>query len=97
MAATMIWATVNRRAAGQQIYEKVNIPEHHNPPGIELPRGLLYNRHGFYNLRGHSHNFVEYNLRSREAGCRQFDVGADANNFKPVSLESIVTFFEETI
>ena len=51
--------------------------------------------HGSYNLHGHSHNFAEYNLQNRASGRRQYDVGVDANGFRPVSLEQIVRFFEE--
>ena len=50
--------------------------------------------HGSYNLHGHLHSSQEYNLLNQDKGRRQFDVGVDANGFKPVSLESIVTFFE---
>ena len=49
--------------------------------------------HGSYNLHGHSHNHLGYNLLNRANGRRQFDVGVDANEFKPVSLEAIVKFF----
>ena len=48
------------------------------------------------NLHGHSHNHLGYNLLNRANNRRQFDVGVDANDFRPVSLESIVKFFEET-
>ena len=51
--------------------------------------------HGSYNLHGHSHNFAEYNLQNRASDRRQYDVGVDANRFRPVSLEQIVRFFEE--
>ena len=53
--------------------------------------------HGSYNLHGHLHSSQEYNLLNRDKGRRQFDVGVDANDFKPVSLEAIVTFFEGTV
>ena len=43
------------------------------------------------------HSSQEYNLLNRDKGRRQFDVGVDANDFKPVSLEAIVTFFEGTV
>lgn len=51
--------------------------------------------HGSFNLHGHLHSTTEYNLQNRENGRHQFDVGVDANDFKPVSLERIVSFFEE--
>jgi len=50
--------------------------------------------HGSYNLHGHLHSLVEYNLQNRVNGRRQYDVGVDANSFKPVSLEAIVSFFK---
>ena len=50
--------------------------------------------HEPYNLHGHLHSPVEYNLANRENGRRQFDVGVDANDFKPVCIEEIVAFFE---
>lgn len=50
--------------------------------------------HGSYNLHGHLHSPVEYNLANRENGRHQFDVGVDANDFRPVSIEEIVAFFE---
>jgi calcineurin-like phosphoesterase family protein len=33
-----------------------------------------------------------YNQKQVEAGLRRYDVGVDANGFKPVSIESIVLF-----
>ncbi|MBO5605171.1 MAG: hypothetical protein J5915_07305 [Acidaminococcaceae bacterium] len=50
--------------------------------------------HGSYNLHGHLHSMAEYNLRNRDTGRCQFDVGVDANNFRPVSLEEIVKLYE---
>ena len=48
-----------------------------------------------YHLHGHSHNGPEYNIEQRAAGLKRYDVGVDANHFKPVSIEEIVAFFEE--
>ena len=47
-----------------------------------------------YHLHGHQHNKPEYNIQQRADGLKRYDVGVDANGFKPVSLEEIVTFFE---
>ena len=49
---------------------------------------------GSYCLHGHQHNTSEYNNEMRAAGIRRFDVGVDANNFTPVSIEEIVAFFD---
>ena len=37
-----------------------------------------------------------YNERNRDAGIRRYDVGVDANNYRPVSAAHILEFFEET-
>lgn len=57
---------------------------------------LSWNRHlyGSYNLHGHMHNFAEYNVQNREKGLRQYDVGVDANGYRPVSVVSVINFFE---
>ena len=48
-----------------------------------------------YHLHGHQHNTPTYNHDMRAAGIKRYDVGVDANNFTPVSIEEIVAFFEE--
>ena len=48
-----------------------------------------------YHLHGHSHNAPEYNIEQRAAGLKRYDVGVDANRFKPVSAEEIIAFFDE--
>ena len=47
---------------------------------------------GAIHLHGHQHNFAAYNLQQKQAGLRRYDVGVDANNFSPVSLEAIVAY-----
>ena len=49
--------------------------------------------HGSYHLHGHSHSPMEYNEANREAGERRYDVGVDAHNFFPVSVDQILEFF----
>lgn len=44
---------------------------------------------GAIHLHGHSHNKLEYNQRNIEQGLLRFDVGVDANGFRPVSEEEI--------
>lgn len=52
-------------------------------------------RHGSIHLHGHIHSRGnEYNLQMKEEGIRRYDVGIDANNYKPVSLEEILAFIE---
>lgn len=45
-------------------------------------------------LHGHQHNHEDYNYQNLEKGLRRFDVGVDANNMFPVSIEEIIEFFQ---
>lgn len=45
---------------------------------------------GAIDLHGHQHNLPEYNKRQRKLGIRRYDVGVDANGYKPVSIEEIL-------
>ena len=47
---------------------------------------------GAIHLHGHQHNMPAYNRQQVEAGLRRFDVGVDANGFKPVSVGAIAVF-----
>ena len=49
---------------------------------------------GSYHLHGHQHNEPIYNIAQRVNGLKRFDVGVDANDFKPVSIEGIIAFFD---
>ena len=49
---------------------------------------------GAYHLHGHQHNNSLYNYENLQKGLRKYDVGVDANNFKPVSIDEIIKFFE---
>lgn len=51
---------------------------------------------GSYNLHGHLHGTKNDNLKNLADGIRRYDVGVDANNFFPVSIDDIILFFEET-
>lgn len=44
-------------------------------------------------LHGHQHNHEDYNFQNLTAGIRRYDVGVDANQMKPVSIEDINAFF----
>lgn len=52
--------------------------------------------YGAYHLHGHQHNKPEYNLGNLAKGIRKYDVGVEANSFKPVSIEDILEFFKDT-
>lgn len=47
-------------------------------------------RHGSIQLHGHLHSRPDYNERNHAIGRLQYDVGVDANGFKPVSIEQIL-------
>lgn len=48
---------------------------------------------GSFNLHGHSHNNKEYNLKNQADKLKRFDVGVDANDYTPVSIDYIIEFF----
>lgn len=54
----------------------------------------MFDKLSSVHLHGHQHNKPVYNLQQKQVGIKRFDVGVDANDFRPVSLESIVSFFE---
>lgn len=49
---------------------------------------------GSYHFHGHQHNHEEYNLENIKKGLKRYDVGVDANDFKPVSINKIIEMFE---
>lgn len=51
-------------------------------------------RRGSLMLHGHIHSTGEYNEANRAKDIRRYDVGVDANNFYPVSLDEIMKFFK---
>ena len=50
--------------------------------------------HGSYMLHGHIHADESYNLQNREEGILRYDVGVDANQYCPVSVNHILQFFD---
>ena len=50
---------------------------------------------GSIQLHGHIHARMDYNERNRAEGIKRYDVGVDANDFYPVSVDSIIDFFGE--
>lgn len=44
-------------------------------------------------LHGHQHNHKDYNLENKKNKLLRYDVGVDANDFKPVSIDDIIKFF----
>ena len=49
---------------------------------------------GSIQLHGHIHAREDYNIQNRDEGIRRYDVGVDANDYYPVSLNTILDFFE---
>lgn len=50
--------------------------------------------HGSIHLHGHIHSTPNYNELNREMRLLRYDVGVDANNYAPVSLDEILAFFD---
>ena len=50
--------------------------------------------HGALHLHGHIHSKGDYNLQQKSEGILRYDVGVDANNYCPVSIEQVKEFFE---
>ncbi len=48
---------------------------------------------GSIHLHGHQHNDRSYNLKMREEGIYRYDVGVDAHEYRPVSIDEIFNFF----
>ena len=51
---------------------------------------------GSVHLHGHQHNHDDYNYSNLEKGLRRYDVGVDANNMSPVSIDELLVFFALT-
>jgi len=49
--------------------------------------------HGSLQLHGHVHGRREDNEANRDAGILRYDVGVDANNYCPVPIHQIISFF----
>lgn len=47
---------------------------------------------GSIHLHGHQHNHSDYNKNQK---CLRYDVGVDANDFRPVSIEKIIRWAEK--
>ena len=50
-------------------------------------------RHGSLHLHGHIHSKGEYNLQQKAEGILRYDVGVDANDYFPVSIDAVKAFF----
>ena len=61
-------------------------------PMLEWPKS----HHGSYMLHGHIHSDEAYNLQNLEEGILRYDVGVDANQYCPVSVNQILQFFERS-
>ena len=49
--------------------------------------------HGSLQLHGHVHGRRENNEVNRDAGILRYDVGVEANDYCPVSIRQIISFF----
>ena len=49
---------------------------------------------GGIHLHGHMHETRAYNEENRAKGLFRYDVGVDANDYRPVSLPEILSFYE---
>lgn len=45
-------------------------------------------------LHGHIHSRGDYNLQQKKEGILRYDVGVDANDYYPVSIEQVKEFFK---
>ena len=67
-------------------------------PMLVLMHYPIVEWNGFYHnsihLHGHIHADHLYNVRCRDAHLRRYDVGVDANDFKPVSFDEIMRWFD---
>ena len=68
---------------------EINISLMHYPM-MEWPKS----RHGSIHLHGHIHSKGEYNLQQKNDGILRYDVGVDANGYRPVSIIEIKEFFQ---
>lgn len=50
-------------------------------------------RHGSLHLHGHIHSKGDYNIQQKNDGILRYDVGVDANEYRPVSIVQIKEFF----
>ena len=82
-----------------EIYQEIRYADH------ELPLVLFHypisdwnrKRHGAMHLHGHIHSVgPSYNEKNFAIGNYAFDVGVDANSFKPVSIEEIIALKNKT-
>ena len=49
---------------------------------------------GAVHLHGHQHNPPCYNEENRKIGLARLDVGVDAQNMAPISLEELLAFWK---
>jgi len=48
--------------------------------------------YGSIHLHGHIHSDINYNLDAIEQRRFRFDVGVDANNYRPVSIDEVISW-----
>jgi calcineurin-like phosphoesterase family protein len=49
---------------------------------------------GSIHLHGHIHSSIRYNEKQKKNNILRYDVGIDANNCYPVSIEDIIRYFD---
>lgn len=52
---------------------------------------------GAIHLHGHQHNGPSYNEGQKAQGIRRYDAGVDANDYRPVSVEEILSFVTQKL
>lgn len=57
-----------------------------------LRKMILYIFLEILHLHGHIHSKGDYNLQQKSDGILRYDVGVDANEFYPVSIEQVKDF-----
>ena len=55
----------------------------------------MKDRKNSFMLHGHQHNDANYNEENIKNNLRRYDVGVDANNYTPVSLDEIITKYKQ--
>ena len=59
-------------------------------PLVDWPK----RKKGGIHLHGHMHEKRAYNEENRAKGLFRYDVGVDANDYRPVSLEEVLAFYD---
>lgn len=55
--------------------------------------GWSHAEYGSIHLHGHLHSKSDYNKKNRNNNVFKYDVGVDANNYLPISIDKVFDFF----